>query len=386
MGSENERQWLLQKGTFGSLTQGPSAITEFELQMRDPRSELYKKTFTSQLIQSLNIEGMQEQSIEMVQKAMKEAAEFQAQLASDSASRGLSTDQAFVQDVGLEQLRNAANDLNKAQNNLPSVVKQRDDFINSLPKQWENERERQFDTLLPSLNSALDKMGLSPLNDKEQGKLRGLHKAQELMLMKDSPIPPEASLAAAQEKESAVKNIELMRIIAAKQQGVDFENIEALKPSQVKALQQGEIGKLMKDHGNECRKADSQLMQQHLTTLKDYDSQISKVQNLQQQVQDVSTAVKNSQQQGTANVVDNLQQLYDLSKASGKTGASLESDFEFKVTSMIKKMTPEERDGFQQQCEDRMSKMAGNDSQRHLIEKALTVNEEVPKLSMSKPK
>ena len=158
-----------------------------------------------------------------------------------------------------------------------------------------------------------------------------------------------------------------MRIIAAKQQGVDFEDIQALTPSQVKALQQGEIGKVMKDHRDSCRERDKELMQQHMEKLQEFDTKINGVQNLQQQVSDLSTAMKHSQQQGPGNVVDNLQQLYDLSVATGKEGAKLDSDFEFKLTSMIKKMSPEERDNFRQQCEEGMKNMSGYDPRQHLL-------------------
>ena len=43
----------MQKGAFGV-----DPKRQFEIMVRDPKSELYKKMFTSHLVQAMNIEGL----------------------------------------------------------------------------------------------------------------------------------------------------------------------------------------------------------------------------------------------------------------------------------------------------------------------------------------
>ena len=109
--------------------------------------------------------------------------------ATEAGSSELSTIAEFVEEQNREQLKNKMNELNNAQNNLGNVIQQRNNFISSLPGEWEKERHKQFDELLPSLNDALKKLDLPELTEREKDKLGSLHKAQELMLMKDSPVP-----------------------------------------------------------------------------------------------------------------------------------------------------------------------------------------------------
>src|SRR5262249_35954274 len=92
--------WVIYKSSPNVFRkESPLSDFDYEKLLKDPRSEIYKKTFTSQMIQVMNIEGLIAQTKMVIAKAMRELEIFFAAKAGGGLVNPWGVDEADILDL-----------------------------------------------------------------------------------------------------------------------------------------------------------------------------------------------------------------------------------------------------------------------------------------------
>jgi hypothetical protein len=348
----------------------------------------------------------------------------------------------------LDQLRQTLHQQNSL---IITLTKERDAYINTLPHAWHHQQKTQVATMANTINSYLNKCLAECKNEKQLNTVLGdllsserlekmtmaektfylsnmqltphdeislsrVPKAQQIMLEKPTLIPTEASLNSVMDQANNRLNIHLMRVLTGKDANQHPDEVQILKPSQVKKFDRW-VNKTLNSQQPELsywesiKQQDLTLMQSQTQKLEGYNQKIQGIQqtvdkihqrinSIEENFESLKLTVKplseeareeiakvnkqeisiNMNESSSASFFQNLELLYDsVTQMHGdKNTSQHQQAFEFRLVGLIRKLSPTEQEQFWKNCENHAKYAIGtSNKQQELFSTVLVLKEEL---------